>query len=231
MEEERKIMDFLSDKMTEVERESFLKEMESDSKLKASVDHSRYIRNILSKDRAVFSEAVRDVIYQNKAKNKTSVYWIAASVFFLIAAFTVFIWRQQTPTLQELADSYIKPHNDILSNRAKGEVETDLSEYNNGDYQEAVKSLQRQLDSHYNEVTALYLGVSYLLADQPVKANDVFSQIDTAKVIFSDDVNWYKSLALIKLNRQKEAKALLILAIEENTVYRKKAEKLIEMIQ
>mgnify|MGYP001804116155 CR=1 FL=1 len=47
------------------------------------------------------------------------------------------------------------------------------------------------------------------------------------QVIFSDDVNWYQSLALIKLNRNEEARVLLIRLVEEQTVYRKKAEVLL----
>ncbi|MEL6558702.1 MAG: hypothetical protein AAFQ94_10995 [Bacteroidota bacterium] len=230
MEEENRILDFLSGKMTDAEKQSFLKEMEADDELKAAVNHSRIIRNMLSEDRATFSEAVMDVIHEKRAKKSKSVYWIAASLSLLLAVTIVFFWRQPSDSVLELADRYLEPHKDMLTNRADGEVQIDLSDYKNGDYELAVKSLSNQLNSQYNAVTALYLGVSYLLVDEPAKANIVFNEIDKSKIIFSDDVLWYQSLALIKMNRLEEAKSLLKLLAEQQTVYKEKSIKLMELI-
>lgn len=231
MEEEQRILDFLSDKMTDAEKQTFLKEIEVNEDLREAVEHSRNIRNILSKDRNQFSQAIRETIDENRQEKSNSFYWIAASVSILVIFFAVYLLQTNTSTLPVLADQYLEPHKDMLTSRSGGDIQIDLSDYKKGDYKQAIVSLEKQLNVNYQSITALYLGVSYLLENDPSRANDVFAGIDKDQVVFNDDVAWYQSLALIKLNRMEEARTLLIFLVEKNTVYQKRAEELLSLME
>jgi len=230
MEEEQRIMDFLSGAMTESEKQLFLKEIDSNEELKAEVEHYRHIRNMLNDDRTQFSAAVSEIISENQPIKRRPIYWVAASVSVLITLLAIYLWKQDADSVTLLADQYLEPHKDILTSRSGNEFEIDLSSYKNGNYQQAAIDLQKQLDESYQPVKALYLGISYLLSDNPNRANEVLTMIEKDQVVFSDDVNWYQSLALIKLNQMEEAKTLLNMLIEEQTIYRKKAEELLSLM-
>ena len=119
-----------------------------------------------------------------------------------------FIFSPQEITVKELADNLIKPYPYIVTSRAN-ETPIDLLAYKAGNYATAISVLSTSLDTENDLVARLYEGVSYLMIDEYSEALKTFDNHDLRKYQFRYDVFWYESLALIKLDRIREAKEAL----------------------
>ena len=104
-------------------------------------------------------------------------------------------------------------------------LDTAMKKYEEKDYGGAITSYDGVLASDSNNYDALfYSGVSYLSLDKPDKAI-----VDLDKVLKMKDgkyyeaAQWYKALALIKQNDDKEAKKLLREIISNGGTYKSQA--------
>lgn len=224
--EEENIYRFLTDKMDQEERNAFLLEIESNRELKQSVEHSRRIRNVVAKDTIKFGQDVRAVIDLNKGNPYKSL-WITATMGLVFISAIYYLFFIQTST-DNLVEKYLEPFPDIVASRSDAGLVLDLSAYNQGNYPDASSALQKQYDFHKEPLTALYLGVSYLLSNQEEKALTIFEETDLENTLLKEDFFWYKSLSLIKLNKEVEAKILLRTLKNSQTTYSSKSSRLLE---
>lgn len=227
MRTEEDILRFITDKMEPAERADFAVRMESDNELKQAVEHSRRIRRITDQDVAAFSENVREVIASNRKNKKPPYMWIAASFSILVLTSVFYLLLTGSPGSDLLASDYLEPFPDIVTQRSEAHPEIDLQAYNQANYQEAINVLREQYNAEKDPLTALYLIVSLLYDDQAENALGVISEIDINTSLLKEDILWYKSLTLIKLNRSREAREVLKTLMETQSSYSTKSAQLL----
>lgn len=231
MEEEEEIRDYISGFMTEPDKRAFEKRIELDTVLKKQVEHSRRIKHITDEDKKVFSNNVLTVIRKNRRKKTNNIFFVAASVSILLSMMAWYSWLQPSTPLPQLVDSYLEPFPDIVTVRSNKSALMDLSAYRAGDYEQAAQVLQKHFEVHEDSLSGLYLGVSYLLINQPTEAHAILSRIDREDLLFKADLTWYLGLSLIKIKRKEEAQVLLKELIRNKTSYASKASKLLNAYQ
>lgn len=108
-----------------------------------------------------------------------------------------------------------------------------VDKYNTGKYEQASVAFEETLKNSPNDKEALFLqAVSLLGTKEKANARKAITNLD--KLIASGDANykesarWYKSLALVKLNKKKDASRILKEIIGMNGTYKVQAENLLK---
>lgn len=139
---------------------------------------------------------------------------IAAVLAFFALPYLVYINLPKTDakTLVDKELKIIHPHHTIRSEKP-GEVKSAMEYYKEGDYKKAIEmSLEEELKIPLQD-KYFYRGLSYLYKAAPdykkaILSFDAHLNLEGVKVN-DPEAKWYKALALIKLERNKEAKQLL----------------------
>src|SRR5665213_59090 len=110
-----------------------------------------------------------------------------------------------------------------IDNRSS--LDTAMKKYDEKDYGGAIISYEKVLDIDANNYEALfYSGVSYLSLNKPDKAiADLDKVLKKKDGQYYEAAQWYKALALIKLNDDKGAKKLLKEIISNGGTYKSQA--------
>lgn len=228
MRTEEDILRFISDQMDPSERISFQADLDDDSELRKSVEHSRRIKKNIDQKTISFSRDVRNVIEANRKSQKKPFFLIAASFSLLVSASVLYYFLSSSNETESLTFAYLQPFPDVVTNRSKEGSSINLLSYNIGNYTSAIDELSAQFELAHDPLTGLYLGTSYLLSDQAEKAMEIFERIEGKEAQLTEDIQWYKSLAMIKLNQIKKAKESLKSLIESQSSYSEKASQLLE---
>ncbi len=103
--------------------------------------------------------------------------------------------------------------------------------YMAGDYPRAIEVLQERLaDStyRYRSEAHLYMGLSHLAIEEPVKALESLEQVSASSFYFAD-ARWCRVQALLRLDRAQEARRVVENILEEpRHPHREEAEALLE---
>ncbi|MEO1253329.1 MAG: hypothetical protein AAFY41_00400 [Bacteroidota bacterium] len=229
MKEEEIILRFIKGEMDPSEREAFEKRTMQDADLRESVEQSQHMLNILDKETVDFSNKVRNVIESKRKKKTPATLLIAASVS-VILTISLYLLFSTTPTLEEKAQAYLDPYPDIVTSRSDASS-IDLTRYNNGEYQLAIESLNKDFNENKEPIVGLYLGVSYLLIDDSNSALLIFGSVPYEGTIYQSDFIWYRSLALINLNRYPEAEKELKKLAKDSRFYAERAIELLDDLE
>ncbi len=125
------------------------------------------------------------------------------------------IWRhsaQQTEYLQELADPFMKPYQNIVHFNQQHSDEAyprAMEEYENGRYPQTVKLLNEYLRSNNNENAFFYTGMSLGMIKKYRQAISPFKSAAQSKSFIAPVAKWYLALSYLELGEAKEAAALL----------------------
>ena len=117
---------------------------------------------------------------------------------------------------------------------AKTVIDTGLTDamnsYKQKQYNEAAIKFDRYLNAHaFNEKATFYDAISNLnINNATVALSQLNTVLSNDQSQYYDAARWYKSLALIKLNRMKEAKSLLEEIKNSNSKYANDAAKMLE---
>lgn len=161
---------------------------------------------------------------------------VAASVL-LFALVGLLVFRNlpgSSPT--QLADSYLTEHYAAPSVTMGDNVDElwqkAISAYKSDDFVKSATILEDIVDKKQaKEEHLYYLGLSYLYQN-PSKANKAITNLDKVNgKYYGEAAKWYKSLALIKLDKISEAKKLLQVLVKSNDSQRKsKAQTLLNSL-
>ena len=161
---------------------------------------------------------------------------VAASLlFFALVGLLVFKnLPGSSPT--QLADSYLTKHYAAPSVTMGDNVDElwqkAISAYKSDDFIKSSTLLEDIVaQKQAKEEHFYYLGLSYLYQN-PSKANQAITNLDKVKgKYYGEAAQWYKSLALIKLDKISDAQKLLKILVKSNDTQRKsKAQELINSL-
>lgn len=247
---------YLRDELTSEERIDFMTRMKGDPEFaEKTEDYALIIQGIAKQGVATFQREVmtwEEEIQQEESnlprirvseapkkekiithqRNGRGYLSIAAAVAILIVGLLFVIDYNKDRKLNELFATHFRPYDELLSTRSN-ETHVTLAEalesYNAENYAEAVSRFDRYLKENPEDHQAwFYFGVSQLAAGKNSDAVTSFNVVIDNKIIFRDSAEWYKALALIKLNDTSEAKKLLRqIASTDGHDYRDKAEALL----
>ena len=246
---------YLRNELTAEERVIFMNRMKEDPEFaEKTEDYSLIIHGIAKQGATGFQEEL--AIWEHEIRNEESEYpdktistpkkekkleheinWprylsIAAAVSVFIVGFVFLVDYKKDQKLNRLLTAHFIPYDELLSTRGQ-KTHVTLSEalesYNEKNYSEAVSRFDSYLKEHPQDYQAwFYFGVSQLAADKNADALNSFNIVIDNKTIFQDSAEWYKALALLKLDHSAEAKRLLDqIAHTEGHDYQAKASALL----
>ena len=155
---------------------------------------------------------------------------LAATVAILLAVFTM------PPENQKIISRYFVPEKDPVlvayHQDTRGVQEAGVLLYRNGNYDEAMKSLEPVLtEDPDNRILMLYYLLSAMELDREAEALDPVLDLDLELAQPTDQaLAWYMALALVKSNRCEEALKMLDLLVEVPGPYHSPAEKLRKLL-
>ena len=231
-----KIQRFLSEDMTDQEREAFEIQMEQDEVLRDEVAFQRGLTLFLQDEGA---RKIQERVRQIKAtqENEFTFPWkkalAAVLVLGLLAVPAYFLFSNKTPASSELSANYFEPYPDRITQMGneRDSLELAMRFYNTQNYKKAA-SIFEVLTPDSSGYSSLYLSICQIQNDQPSKAiatlngqiNNLTDDSDVKPVL-----HWYLILAYLKANRPNEVKVELKAYLRKN--YRFELDKAQELAE
>ncbi|MEZ5009821.1 MAG: hypothetical protein R2753_16855 [Chitinophagales bacterium] len=184
-------------------------------------------------------EPPKIIIEQGKVKPLTNTrnLAIAASVLLFLAFGSILCIKLiQGPTEKVFASHMeYKAYPDMIT-RGAGEELSNLeklaiSSYNTENYEISSEHFEK-LSAKYpeNEKYALFLGISYLGANQPDNAIDALSAVQNDQSAFCNDINWYLGLAYLKIKDKGKAKEIFTKLSAVDCYYKEAAKEILQKL-
>lgn len=134
---------------------------------------------------------------------------------------------------QQLFTAYFEPYDDVISERSEQAslLDKGFSAYNQENYMAAVAYFEGYIDKNpADQGIKTYLGISYLAAGESGKAEGILKEISqNATGIFKEVSDWYLVLAFLKSDKKENMHSqLLLISSQENHMFKKQADELIE---
>lgn len=164
------------------------------------------------------------------------LYYAAATIILLIVA-GIALQRNIGHNLSNTAvyDKYYKPYDVTVSYRS-GNSEVNkillnaLERYEEKDYEHAVVLFEKVLEKRQDDMAVrLYSGISYMEDKKYMKATKSFIRIiSNGDNLFFEQAQWYLSLCYLRTNKLDKAVVVLNKIIEEDSYYKKQADKVLK---
>lgn len=141
---------------------------------------------------------------------------LAIAIMFLPQLF-------QSTSSEGLYSSYYEPYPMVLNQRGAENTEVDdaIIAYNNGQYAEASVLFKNLFDQTGEAVYLLYHGSAEQALGNLAQAIEVYDQVvNLQDERLTEQAGWYKVLALIKLDKKKDANELIKAFKESHYKYR-----------
>lgn len=134
-----------------------------------------------------------------------------------------------------LVHTYLSPMENVIFTKDSREVFDQLrlgmDAYDKRNYEEAIPSLKWYFDQSADPNGALFLGVSYLMTDEPTNAIPLLRFAATRlEGILTEPAQWYLALALLKQHNYEEAIPLLQ-TLRTGSLYHTPSAEILEKIQ
>lgn len=246
-ERSERIEQYLQGQLTPAEATAFEMEMQADPTLAEEVALERDLLDYMKEtDVRAFRATVQQVRQQKREARIISLagrrtWALAASILVLIVAGYFVLDRVLAPTPQELYQAYFEtPAAEEFMDPAIFRSRDGASEkeglqglekmaelYRNGQYAEALAAMQA-IEPAETAAHAYQLGVLYLVNNQPEPA---LQALETGEAANPDGARWYQALALLKLNRPAEARALLEQLRTETSIWGEEATALLRKLR
>lgn len=170
---------------------------------------------------------------QSRTVKMPYLYAVAAAVVVLIGL--IFILRPQSTDANSLyAAHFERPVNPftLMGGDTKSLQLQAFQAYEQADFQEAISLYQQVLkDSPQNAQVQYLLGVTYMEADGPEKAIEIFDKVISEDKVYDEKAQWYRALAWLKASSPEKAKEqLLEIVNSDQHDYKKEAEALLSKI-
>jgi len=231
---------YLSGEMSLEEVGSFENELLSNNLLKEQFDDVSTAYELIKeqlqlKDEKAFRNRLLEVMERREEvglppSKKRSIWYfllpLAATLALLLA---LFLTNRDS---DRLFSRYYNPGQDPVvlaySHQTRGEAGTGIIQYQNGQYRECMEIMQNlsEVDPE-NLLVALYYLLASVEIDLQEQALEKLGTITVNnKIQLGQSISWYRSLALIKSGRGKEAVEILLPLTEEQGPYQSNAIRL-----
>lgn len=229
--------------LTGTDLAKFERELRTNDDLKKELLLTRKIMtSVTQKDFSDTQNFIKDSIARRKGKSKERyqiplIYRIAATVVLLIAS-TLIIYNvsNTNSSHDELFNEHFKIYPNLITERTEGTAGNALDSamkcYDRRDFECAIHHFNK-LNAPQEDAVEIYEGVSYLALGITDSAIMVFNKtIKSTNIDYSNQAKFYKSLCLIKEEKIKEAKQLLVeLKNNGSSYYKSQAVKILEELR
>jgi tetratricopeptide (TPR) repeat protein len=232
--------------MSETEKEWFLKELETNEKLRNEVELRKHADEILKKHdvmslRNKLSEIERQR-REAKVPEKTSkrpVYVrYAAVITILVLLGTLTLIPKRSLSNEDIMRKYYKVYEAPANQRsAQSNADADFSlaleYYNTHDYNRAAELFSKVIEKKPNDMQSVLLkGVSSFEEKRYPEAKLSFGKvIDDNNNLFIDQARWYLALCYVNTNENDKAKKLFIIISKEGGIYQDDANVIIKRMK
>ncbi|MGA9638762.1 tetratricopeptide repeat protein [Flavobacterium sp.] len=212
MNEERYILfdQYLEGELSAIEKESFEKQLNSDTEFAASFEAFKAVNFQLEQkfgieaERNTFKENLSRIAAKPKKIKRSKLrtlqpwyYSVAASVAILIGAW---VFMQNSKPIftdyNQYENAYFTERGDVNANMKLAQ-----DAFNAKNYKEAIQQFEIILKEKPSPEIELYFGISLLETNKLKEAEAVFTKLQSGTSIYKDKATW--NLALLKL-KQKE---------------------------
>lgn len=213
MNDDRRIQDYIHNRLSAKEKERFEQAVNEDETLKKDYSEHKAIHNAFLLHEA---ERLKSKLksYENKnLKSSTSrlkdplFLAIAASILVVVGLTYYFNYFQQN-----LYEQYFEPYPNVYQPIVRGNTTQSTKAfmyYENQNYTMAQDALEDLLVVDDNPSLRFYYGLSFLNNNQTEKAITEFNKIKDVDFEFKAELYWYMALAQLKLKNKNEAKNFL----------------------
>lgn len=242
---DEKIDDLLSGKMSPRERESFVKEVNQNPSLKGELDQKIKSNNDIpfnSFNELMFKSKKRHfwerkIGFLTKNLDKRFYYVVGALVFvvllLVVALPTIKRYGANERILFEKYYVPYKPSTDIdYQDPVFQDVSGTMEAYANKKYFEAIIRFQKLLENNQDLVfVKFYLGLSFIETNQYNKAEAILGEVvEVENNIYHDPAIWYLGLIHLKQNQNEKAKEYFKNLLQDQNLYRDKAEEILNSL-
>lgn len=239
------IKKYLADELSSQERNAFEQQMENDPFLKESVEglllqkeHWQIHQLEKLEHELMPLQNTESITIVKHSKNRSFRFFKFAAAASIIGVIVFVGWQhffvaKNINTANVYAD-YFKPltHPDATvrgENMEKEETKA-IQAYESEDYFAAVNYYKKLVENHpANVKDNLFYGISLLATNQPEKAIDVLSNIQTS-VEYHYDIQWYLALAYLKNKQIQETKKSLNELTKEDNFYQNQANEILNKL-
>jgi len=235
---------YISGEMDQVEKAWFEKEMEYNDTLKKEIALRRKTDEMLFRHDVMDLRAKLSGIEKTRKEKEIARRTILRQAailacFVLLGSMLLYMNRNLSPgAVYEknftVYSAGVTARNSGTSFNAATEVyNKGLTFYNNGKYREAAGVLREYLKTKPDHMEAcLVYGVASMKTCDFTEAVKSFSTIiDNGNNLYIDNARWYLALTYIKTNDIESAKKELLLIRDSNSIYSKKAGKILKRIK
>ncbi|MEM9548061.1 MAG: tetratricopeptide repeat protein [Bacteroidota bacterium] len=239
---------YFDNAMNAEERQSFLKELENNSKLKREFDFQLEVQQAISDPGYDEVNAViEEVLYPRgrkssdakKNSNLKSIFMYAAVIVFVLTLAFLFLQKNNVAenTPAALVADYFEPYPAYNTFRGEsniqGIIESAFQRYESGKFESASADFKLLSTAHPENMAYLfYEGNAQFALGNYQAARQLFQQvIDNETDLFVKQAKWYLALSYLALEDQNSA--LLILQeiqSDQGSTYKLKASELIDLL-
>lgn len=254
--EQELIRKYLEDSLTKEEEALLAERYQSDEDFRDALDGleqlsaEEYAQQMSAIDQAIDKQLAKKrddeiieppkiIIEQGQVKPLTNTrkLAIAASVILLLSLGSLLCLKLiQGPAEKVYAEHMTyKAYPDMIT-RGSGEELSNLeklaiSSYNTENYEISSEHFEK-LSAKYpqNEKYALFLGISYLGANQPENAISALEAVQNDQSAFCNDINWYLGLAYLKIKEKGKAKEIFTKLSAADCYYNEAAKEILQKL-
>ncbi|MEO6682795.1 MAG: tetratricopeptide repeat protein [Ginsengibacter sp.] len=216
-EEFQEIEQYILNKMSREQLQSFTQRLNSDGELRNKVHYMKLLLTGIQEDQLARDLNKFHDNMQSPPKNispkengvNLKFLLIAASVIFLVTI-SIFLFLNNPQQEEKLYSEFYKPDSGLISSMSSSEhysFDRAMIDYKTEDYKAAIQIW----DTLYtikpgNDTLQYFLGSAYLALNQYENAITYFEKvISQENSYFVEDANWYLGLALLKINKKDQA--------------------------
>lgn len=247
MNREKSIDEFLNNKLSNLEKQSFLQEMENNAELKAEVELMEELNaaiqhkgNLKLKEQLGFIQ--NDYLKNQKQSSKVDLKNILlgilaiASLCFIAYLISSKFFKKANDQPKNLYAAYYKPYEASFDSRSSLELSHAMASkyYDSEQYPQAIKYLQEIIANNPNNYDAkLALGNSYLNTKQHDSSIKILNEmIKDPDHLFADQARWFLAMNYLKMNDHQKCIQLIKPLVEDQYAdYHKEANSLLSKLK
>jgi len=252
---EAQIQDYLAGQMNDGQLLNFEKLLNENSDLKDEVNFRKKLKFVYqNSDQISFNDTLSDIFSNTtitphfgnqdleKKDTATTPHFTLKILLLLgiVGLIALSIWgtvsqRQtaETNRIEQVINQHLSPFENIINTDTDGltPLSLGMNAYDQQDYKTCIDNLLIHTEYLADDNAKFYLATAYLLDDQAEKSLAYFVELDQINdPLFDAPVQWYLSLAYLKLDETESAKKILLQLLKSNR-YKREAQELLDELE
>jgi hypothetical protein len=171
----------------------------------------------------------KEIFEQPKKKNRR-LYYLGIAATFLIIACTIYLFKFNSISNQDLFTAYFEPYSNLVTTRDNlpSKLRKGMESYSQGDFEKAIVTFNEigVNEEAYNDML-FYKGMSYLALDLP---NETIKSFLLIKTSYEEQLVWYSAMAFLNLDDTENTRKQLV-KIKKNSFKYTEAQQLLEELE